>query len=283
VRIAIQGELGSFSHAAALEIFTSLYPKLPAGIPDEAEIVPCAVSSDVFDALAVSETVDAAVIPIENSLAGSILEHYDLLLQHPVRILAEQQLRIRHNLIGIHGARVEHLERVFSHPIALAQCRHFLREHPHIQVVPFYDTAGSVKQVVEQSNRHLAAIASQQAAIIYGGEILAEGIEDNPENYTRFQFLRRQADSRPPVDANRMSLAFGLPNHPGSLVAALKILADLGIDLTKIESRPVPGKPWEYVFYVDLNYPTNAIADQATAALTQLCPLMKELGRYKSP
>jgi prephenate dehydratase len=294
VRIAIQGEVGSFSHAAALQ----MHADFPHAIPDPVEIIPCAVSADVFDHLTVAADVDAAVIPIENSLAGSILEHYDLLLQHPVRILAEHRQRIRHNLIGLHGARVEHIERVFSHPIALAQCRNFLLQHPHILAVPFYDTAGAVKQVVEMKDRHLAAIASSQAAEVYGAEILTAGIEDNPENYTRFQLLRREADAKPLPGANRMSLAFALENRPGTLVAALQLLANLGVDLTKIESRPVPGKPWEYVFYVDLTYPAPAVsavvdptvheaakvsvADSVIAALTAHCPMVKELGRYKS-
>jgi len=273
VRVAIQGEPGSFSHAAAMQMLAG---------QELVEIVPCAVSVDVFDALVTQASVDAAVIPIENSLAGSILEHYDLLLQQPVRILAEHRQRIRHNLIGIHGSRIEHLERVFSHPIALAQCRNFLRQHSHIQVVPFYDTAGSVKQVVEQHNRHLAAIASTEAAVLYGGVILAAGIEDNPENYTRFQLLRRSADSTPPPDANRMSLAFALENRPGTLVSTLQLLAELGVNLTKIESRPMPGKPWEYVFYVDLNFEGLTVADAAVAALERHCPMVKELGRYRS-
>jgi len=273
VRIAIQGEIGSFSHAAVL----AMHPTAA-----DLQIVPCPVSNDVFDALVVNATVDAAVIPIENSLAGSILEHYDLLLQHPVRILAEHHLRIRHNLIGIHGARVDHLERVFSHPIALAQCRQFLLQHPHLQAVPFYDTAGAVKQVVEKHDRHLAAIASAHAANHYGAEILAEGIEDNPQNYTRFQLIRRTADAISAADSNRMSLAFALENRPGTLVAALQQLATLGVNLTKIESRPVPGKPWEYIFYVDLTYPNTAIADSALAALNPYCAMLKELGRYQS-
>jgi prephenate dehydratase len=276
VRIAIQGEIGSFSHAAVFEMFPD------ARDSRTIEIVPCAVSTDVFDALVTAESVDAAVIPIENSLAGSILEHYDLLLHNPVRILAEHRQRIRHNLIGIHGARIEHLERVFSHPIALAQCRDFLRHHSHIQVVPFYDTAGSVKAVVEQHNRRLAAIASIQAAAFYGGQILAENIEDNDQNYTRFQLLRRVADAAPYPDANRMSLAFALENRPGSLVSALQKLAAHDLNLTKIESRPVPGKPWEYVFYVDLTFPTADVADTAIAALHTIAPMVKELGRYRA-
>ena len=173
MKIAIQGEPGAFSHEAAL--------KLVAG----AEIVPCALSAEVFRALDAGEA-DAAAIPIENSLAGSVLEHFDLLLKHDVKVVRETLLRIRHNLIALRGATVEQIERVYSHPVALAQCRRFIAAHPHMKAIGFYDTAGSVKQLAELGERNVAAIASEAAAVQYGAEILARGIEDDPENYTRF-------------------------------------------------------------------------------------------------
>ena len=182
MRIAIQGEPGSFSHEAAM--------KLVAG----ATIVPCSLSADAFSAL-VNGSVDAAVIPIENSLAGSVSEHFDLLLAHDVTVERETLLRIRHNLIAISGTSVGEIDRVFSHPVALAQCRRFLANHPRMESFAFYDTAGSVKQLVELRDRHAAAIASEAAAHYYGAQILQAGIEDNPENYTRFFLVRRTRDA----------------------------------------------------------------------------------------
>jgi len=268
MRIAIQGEPGSFSHEAALKLVAN------------AVIFPCSLSADVFQALA-GEDVDAAVIPIENSLAGSVLEHFDLLLKHDVTVVRETRLRIRHNLIAIPGVSIDDIERVFSHPVALAQCRRFLAEHPDMKSVAFYDTAGSVKQLVEEHDRHSAAIASEAAAHYYGAEILAGGIEDNPENYTRFFLVLRRPDAQPDPAANKISLAFSVENRPGSLVAALSELSKMGTNLTKIESRPVHGKPWEYIFYVDCQLHSASEGDQAAQALRPHCAMIKELGRYQ--
>ena len=266
MKIAIQGEHGSFSHEATM-----------AMLPD-AVIEPCSVSADVFNALA-SGLVDGAVIPIENSLAGSVLEHFDLLLQHDVKVVRETQLRIRHNLIGI-SSTIEDIDRVFSHPVALAQCRKFLAQHPRMESFAFYDTAGSVKQLVELRDRHAAAIASEAAARYYGAQILQAGIEDNPENFTRFFLVRRTRDARFDGSANKTSLAFSVENRPGSLVAALNELSTMGTNLTKIESRPVQGKPWEYVFYVDCQLHAAEEGVQATEVLKPHCAMVKELGRY---
>jgi len=225
--------------------------------------------------------VDAAVIPIENSLAGSVSEHYDLLLTHDVKVERETELRIRHNLIALPGVTIDDIDRVFSHPVALAQCRRFLAAHPMMQALAFYDTAGSVKQLVEQSDRHSAAIASQAAARYYGAHILEADIEDNPENYTRFFQVRRTADAVTDPAANKISLAFSLENRPGSLVAALSELAAIGTNLTKIESRPVHGKPWEYIFYVDCQIRSSEEGERAIQALQPHCAMVKELGRYQ--
>lgn len=268
MRIAIQGEPGSFSHEAAL------------GMISDAVIVPCSVSADVFKVLA-DETVDGAVIPIENSLAGSVLEHFDLLLQHDVKVVRESLLRIRHNLIAISGATIADIHRVFSHPVALAQCRRFLAEHPGMESFAYYDTAGSVKQLVELRDRHAGAIASEAAARYYGAEILKTGIEDNPENYTRFFLVLRSVDAETDPDSNKISLAFSVENRPGSLAAALNELSRMGTNLTKIESRPVHGKPWEYVFYVDCQLHSIHEGSQAIDALLPHCVMVKELGRYK--
>lgn len=269
LRIAIQGEPGSFSHEAALRL-----------IPG-AEIEPCALSPDVFRLLAV-EAADAAVIPIENSLAGSVVEHYDLLLEHDVAVERELLLRIRHNLIGVPGARTNQVRRVYSHPVALAQCRRFFERHPELEAVPFYDTAGSIKQLTELRDPATAGIASRQAAEFYGGALLAEAIEDNHENYTRFFLVRRRADLQPAENANKVSVAFTVENRPGTLVRALEAFAAHGTNLTKIESRPVHGRPWEYVFYADYQLGQPEAAEAAMAGLAACCSMVKELGRYRA-
>ncbi len=268
MKIAIQGEPGSFSHEAAMKL-----------VPD-GEIVPCSLSADVFAAVE-SGAAEAAVIPIENSLAGSVAEHFDLLLTHDVRVVRETRLRIRHNLIGLSGVAMEEIERVFSHPVALAQCRKFLAAHPRMEAVAFYDTAGSVKQLVKLRDRHAAGIASEAAAKYYGAQILEAGIEDNPENFTRFFLVRRAAEAVTDPQANKISLAFSLENRPGSLVAALNELACMGTNMTKIESRPVHGKPWEYIFYVDCQIHTAEEGTRAVEALRPHCAMVKELGRYR--
>lgn len=268
MRIAIQGEPGSFSHEAAMNLV------------ENAVIVPFALSADAFAAVSDGST-EAAVIPIENSLAGSVSEHFDLLLNHDVTVEKEILLRIRHNLIAISGATIGDIKRVFSHPVALAQCRRFLASHPPMEAFAFYDTAGSVKQLVELRDRHVAAIASESAAHYYGAQILQSGIEDNPENYTRFFLVRRTADAVADPLANKLSLAFSVENRPGSLVAALSELSAIGTNLTKIESRPVHGKPWEYIFYVDCQVKSVEEAARAIQALTPHCAMLKELGRYR--
>jgi prephenate dehydratase len=272
IKIAIQGEPGSFSHEAAT--------KFAAEAHDEWRIVPFSLSAEVFSALDRGE-VDCAVIPIENSLAGSVTEHFDLMLTHEVAIVRESLLRIRHNLIAISGAEINQIDRVFSHPVALAQCRRFLAEHPQMESFAFYDTAGSVKQLVELRDRHAGAIASAEAARYYGAEILASDIEDNPENFTRFFYLRRSSEVTPDPAANKLSLAFTVENRVGTLVAALSELAREGTNLTKIESRPVHGRPWEYVFYVDCQLHSPVDGARALQALSAHCSMVKELGRYQ--
>lgn len=268
MRLAIQGEPGSFSHEAA----TKMAP--------EATISPCSVSRDVF-AMVVDGRVDGAVIPIENSLAGPVAEHYDLLLTSDVGIESESLLRIRHNLIGLPGSSIDEVERVYSHPVALAQCRDFLSAHPRMEANPFYDTAGSVKQLMKDGDRRSAGIASAQAAQHYGGEILAAGIEDNPENYTRFFLIRKRSAVRRDARPDKVSLAFTVENRPGTLVAALEVFASQGTNLTRIESRPLPGRPWEYVFYTDYQLSSPETADAALKLLAEHCSMVKELGRYK--
>jgi len=267
MKVAIQGELGAFSHEAALKL------------EPDAEIAPYALSAEVFSAV-VDGTADAAVIPIENSLAGSVVEHFDLLLRHDVLVERETLLRIRHNLIAMAGAKLEEIDRVFSHPVALAQCRRFLADHAHMESCAYYDTAGSVKHLMELRDRRSAGVASAEAARVYGAEILARDIEDNPENFTRFFLIKRVGDVNQTAGANKMSIAFSLQNRPGSLVEALTKLSAMGTNLTKIESRPVHGRPWEYIFYVDCQLRSQEEGERALEALRPYCELVKELGMY---
>jgi prephenate dehydratase len=247
------------------------------------EIVACTVSAQVL-AKVVGGEVDGAVLPIENSLHGSVAEHYDLLLELPIRICGESLLRIRHNVIAMPGVKLAEVRRVMSHPVALSQCRRFLAAHPEFEVVPFYDTAGSVKHLMAAGSRDAAGIAPELAAKVYGAEVLVAGVEDHAENYTRFHLLRREsADAAGKIDdADKMSVAFAIEHRPGTLVEALQRLADAGVNLTKIESRPVPGSPWEYVFYVDVRFDTAERAEAALGALREHCRMVKVLGWYRA-
>jgi prephenate dehydratase len=277
LKVAIQGELGSNSHMATLAML---------GNHNDVEIIACTVSAQVLEKV-VSGEVDGAVLPIENSLHGSVAEHYDLLLELPVRIERESLLRIRHNVIAMPGVKLAAVRRVMSHPVALSQCRRFLAEHPEFEVVPFYDTAGSVKHLMSSRLPDVAGIAPELAAVEYGGEVLVAGVEDHAENYTRFHLVCRVGEAElvdevGAATANKMSVAFAIEHRPGTLVAALERLARAGVDLTKIESRPVPGSPWEYVFYVDVRFDQITKAEAALAALKEHCRMVKVLGRYRA-
>jgi prephenate dehydratase len=248
-------------------------------------IIACNLSGEVLAKVAAGD-VDGAVLPIENSLHGSVAEHYDLLLELPVRIERESQMRIRHNVIAAPGVKLADVRKVMSHPVALSQCRRFLAAHPELEAVSFYDTAGSVKHLMSAGLRDVGGIAPELAATQYGGEVLIACIEDHKENFTRFHLLLREdADAKELGVAetpNKMSVAFAIENRPGTLVAALQRLANAGVDLTKIESRPVPGSPWEYVFYVDVRFDTPEKAETALAALREHCRMVKVLGRYRA-
>jgi len=251
MKVAIQGELGSFSHEAARRM-----------VPGCA-IVPCARSAEVFDLLE-ADKVPIAVIPIENSLAGSVTEHMDLLLARDVFIQRDFHLRIIHNLIAAPGVKKSDLRLAFSHPVALD--------------TPFYDTAGSVKHVIETGMRDAAGIASRHAASVFKGRILLAGIEDDKRNFTRFFLLRRKKRILP--RANKTSIAFGLKNVPGALHKALRVFADRDISLSKIESRPIRGRPWEYVFYADFLRGDDKLARGALLQLRVVADMVKVLGIY---
>jgi prephenate dehydratase len=267
MKIAIQGEPGSFSHEAARRMVKGC------------AIVPCARSIEVFDLLD-SGKVPIAVIPIENSLAGSVTEHLDLLLARDVFIQRDFHLRIVHNLIAPRGVKKSELRRAFSHPVALDQCRDFFRANPKIQPNPFYDTAGAVKHVIAEKMSDAAGIASRHAASVYKGRILAAGIEDDKRNFTRFVLIRRNRRVLP--GANKTSIAFGLKNVPGALHKALRVFADRDISLSKIESRPIRGRPWEYVFYADLLRGDDKLARGALLQLKAVADMVKVLGIYRA-
>ena len=267
MKIAIQGELGSFSHEAAQAMVPS------------AKVVPCARSLDVFERVQ-RGSVDGAVIPIENSLAGSVAEHFDLLLGCNVHIVREFRLRIVHNLIAPPGVELRNVRKVFSHPVALDQCRDLFAHNRKLEPVPFYDTAGSVKHVVAAALGDAAGIASRRAAEVYGGKILKAGIEDDKRNFTRF-FLIRRGKTRASSAADKTSLAFSTKNIPGSLFKSLSVFALRDISLSKIESRPLRGRPWEYVFFVDLLRGDDEDSRNALHHLGEITDLVKVLGIYR--
>jgi prephenate dehydratase len=267
MKVAIQGEAGSFSHEAAKRMVRGC------------TIVPCARSSEVFDRVE-RGSVKVAVIPIENSLAGSVAEHLDLLLARSVFIQQEFRLRIVHNLIAAPGVKMGEIRRVYSHPVALDQCRDFFRKHPKIEATPFYDTAGSVKHVVENRLKDAAGIAGRQAAAVYKGRILAAGIEDDKRNFTRFFLIRKRRRIVP--GANKTSIVFTVKNVPGTLFRALSVFALREISLSKIESRPLRGRPWEYVFYADLLCGDDEVARKALRHLAESASPVKVLGIYRA-
>lgn len=268
MQVAIQGELGSFSHEASLIL------------APECEIVPYAAASAVLEALA-SRRVDAAAIPVENSLAGSVMDFYDLFFAHEFLVERELEMRIRHNLMVAPGVGTDTVRRVLSHPVALAQCRQFFAARPQLEPVAYYDTAGAVRHVVESRRNDLAAIGSKQAARQYGATVLEEGIEDREQSYTRFWLIRRHGTAAKEAAPEKLSVAFILENRPSALLQALNAFAARQLNLTKIESRPMTGRAWEYMFYADVTVPGNEQADAALAELRKLCSTVKELGRYR--
>jgi prephenate dehydratase len=273
--IAFQGARGAFSEEAARKLTG---PKSP--------VLPCERFEDVFRALK-SGKVSGAVVPIENTLAGSVHENYDHLVNFELPIVAETSARIVHNLIVRKGVHFSEIKRVFSHPVALNQCLDFFAKNPQMERIPFYDTAGSVKMIVEQKLGDAAAIASSVAAEIYGARILRRSIESDRQNFTRFFLLRtesyacRHRISPAAHTAWKTSLVFSTRNVPGALFRALSAFALRDLSLTKIESRPLRGKPWEYLFYVDfLGRVDTPNAQNALNHLRELADYLRVLGCY---
>jgi prephenate dehydratase len=268
MQIAYQGEPGAFSEAAARRV------------DREAQLVPCRSFEEVFD------TVDAGpgvygVLPIENSIGGSIHRNYDLLLSHELPIVAEVELPVVHHLLALPGATLEGLRRVYSHPQGLAQCERFLRSLTNVETIATYDTAGSAKMVADAGLRDAAAIASARAGEVFGLTSLAQSVQDFDDNITRFLVVGHRPI--PNAVADKTTIVFTLPNEPGSLFKALSVFALRGIDLTKLESRPIPGRSWEYLFYVDLAAARDEVTcTRALAHLAEFAPMLRTLGTYAS-
>ena len=269
--VAFQGEPGAFSQLAVHKL-----------LGNDVTIVPCQRFEDVFRSLT-DKKVDTAVIPIENTLHGSVHENYDHLLQFRLDIVAETHVRIAHNLIAPPGTSIKAVKRVFSHPVALNQCLKFFSENPQFERVPFYDTAGSVKMIMEERPEGAAAIASTSAAETYGGRILRRNVEDDARNFTRFFQLRRPGKKRQQSDEVvwKTSLVFATRNIPGALFRSLSALSLRDINLLKIESRPLRGKPWEYLFYLDfIGNTEEPKVQKALGHLAELADFIRVLGCY---
>jgi len=271
-RAAFQGELGAFSQQAIRQLLG------PDAVP-----VPNQRFVDAFRALEKGE-VTAAVIPMENTLHGSVHENFDHLLHFELPIVAETSVRIVHNLIACPGVSFAKVKRVYSHPVALSQCLQFFDRNPQVERVPHYDTAGSVKMILEGKVQDAAAIASSLAAEIYGGRILKKSIEDDRQNFTRF-FLLRPKGTKPPGAAKqahwKTSVVFTTRNAPGSLFRSLSAFALRDISLAKIESRPLRGKPWEYLFYLDFHaHVDEPRVQNALRHLAELADMIRILGCY---
>src|SRR5580700_10468029 len=269
-RVAFQGEPGAFSEAAAVQLLGDAISTVPGA---------------TFDAAcrAIDEgAADALLAPVENTLAGSVVRVYDLLLQSRLAIVAETILPIEHHLIACPGATLQGIRSVASHPMALAQCERFFSTHPDLKRVPAEDTAGSVREVLSRGDKSCAAIAGRRAAEHYRGVILAEGIQDNAENFTRFVLLvpEQQAAAWVSPMARKISIAMRLAHRPGALLASLQPFTKHSVNLLKIESRPIHGRPWEYQFFIDVEAGDVARLDLALSEVRSATSELRVLGRY---
>jgi len=289
-RVAFQGEHGAFSEAAAIQL-----------LGEQITTVPRATFDSAFRAIE-EGAADALLAPVENSLAGSVVRVYDLLLESNLSIVAETILPIEHHLIGCPGAKLAELKSVASHPMALAQCERFFLSHPELKRVPAEDTAGSVRDVLASGDKSAAGIAGRTAATRYGGVILADSIQDNAENFTRFVLLVPGTIEGGPGSSNpaahllielgvqqpaqtstrgmKLSLALRLSHKPGALLAALEPFARHGINLLKIESRPIHGSPWEYQFFMDVQTDAPAQIEPVLTELKAATSFLRVLGLY---
>ncbi len=265
--IVIQGERGAFSHAAAIRLFGP-------GV----EVQPRRTFEELFEAVA-DEEAEHAVVPVENTLAGSVQRNLDLLVQYTLHATAETRVPVRLCLVVEPGRTMAEIRSAASHPVALQQCHRFFAGHPRIEPRAAYDTAGAVKELMEGRAGYQAAVGSALAAELYGGEVLAEGLEDDPGNFTRFFAVARQP-GRPPEEGSKTSLAFTLAHRPGSLHYALGCFAERNVDLSRLESRPIPGRPWEYRFYADLRGAPLSVQSECVERLRGMAGEVRVLGQY---
>jgi prephenate dehydratase len=270
MRVAFQGEPGAFSEAAAIQL-----------LGEHITTVPRATFDAAFRAIE-EGAADALLAPVENTLAGSVVRVYDLLLESRLTMVAETILPIEHHLIGCPGATLQGIRSVASHPMALAQCERFFSTHPELKRVPAEDTAGSVREALARGDKSGAAIAGRRAAEHYRGVVLAEDIQDNAENFTRFVLLvpEKEAATWLSPEARKMSLAMRLAHRPGALLASLEPFAKHGVNLLKIESRPIHGHPWEYQFFIDVEAGEVARLNQALDEVRKATSELRVLGRY---
>jgi prephenate dehydratase len=268
MKIAYQGEPGAFSEAAARQISA------------EAHLMPCRSFEDVFDVVKAGPAA-YGVLPIENSIGGSIHRNFDLLLEHHLPIVGEVELPVIHHLLALPSCTMERVRRIYSHPQALAQCDRFLRTLKGVEVIATYDTAGSAKLIADERMADAAAIASARAAEVFGLAPLRSSIQDYEHNITRFLVIGHRPLS--PAAPDKTTLVFSLANEPGALFKALSVFALRGIDLTKLESRPIPGRKWEYLFYADLAAARDDLScARAVAHLAEFAPMLRVLGSYPS-
>jgi prephenate dehydratase len=270
MRVAFQGEAGAFSEAAAVQL-----------LGEAIVTVPRPTFEATFRAIADGHA-DALLVPVENSLAGSVVRVYDLLLESDITITAETILPIEMNLIACPGAPLAEIRSVSSHPMALAQCERFFSQHPSIRRLPAEDTAGSVREMLARGDKTHAAIAGKYAADRYRGEIIAARIQDNAENFTRFVLLQpaKQSAAANSSEARKMSIAMRLAHRPGSLLSSLEPFARNGVNLLKIESRPIHGRPWEYQFFLDVEADTISRLEEALSDLRAATHEVRVLGLY---
>jgi prephenate dehydratase len=269
-RVAFQGEPGAFSEAAAFQL-----------LGDSITTVPRATFDGAFAAIK-DGAADELLVPVENTLAGSVVRVFDLLLESSLQIVAETILPIEHHLIGCPGASLADIRAVASHPMALAQCERLFNDHPSWKRVPAEDTAGSVREVLARQDKSLAAIAGQRAADHYRGVILAKSVQDNAENFTRFVLLvpESQAAVQAAPNAHKMSIAMRLAHRPGALLASLEPFARHQVNLLKIESRPIHGRPWEYQFFLDVESDRPGGLEQALAEVRKATAELRIFGLY---
>jgi prephenate dehydratase len=269
---AYQGTRGSNSEDACIDLLSP-----------SAKLLPRTTLEDVFNVVTAG-TAKYGVVPVENTLAGSIHRSYDLLFEHDLKIVGETVRHILFALIAPPGVQLSDVRKALSHPVALAQCEQFFRQHPHIQPMPVYDTAGAVEMVINEGNRESAAVATQRAAQVHGGVVLAEAIQDHLENYTRFLLITPSGSAEPSPQAGpdyKTTIVFSVGNIPGALYQALRPFAERRVDLAKIESRPLRGSPFEYLFYLDLiGRADSTLISDALDELRAQAKSVRVLGTY---